>query len=502
MTEQYDVIVVGGGGSGLAAAVRAAEQGCRVLLLEKNPELGGTTRLAVGSFTANRTPAQEARSIQDTPEAHAEDAGQFAPAEIEARNNSALRAYFLQETAETHRWLTDLGLRFNGPHPEPPNRVPRMHNVIPGARAYIRTLADRFKTLGGEIRLPALVTELLQKDGRVTGVCYQYESVAHTAAASGGIVLAGGDYANATDLVSRFKGEAFGLVEGINPNATGEGHLLAESAGAALLNMDVTYGPEIRFIPPKQPRHPLDRMLQRHVPTPLATAIARATPAWLIRRFAKRMIVTWQHPEEQLFHDGAILINRQGQRFCNECSSPDRELALATQPEKVAWMLLDQTLIAKYSAWPHFVSTAPEIAYAYVADYLKLRPDIAQEAPSLDTFSQTVPFPSDSLRETVSAYNRSIENEERDPHERPDRRLLNGNRWVLLGPAKAYFTTTEGGAAINTRCQVLREDGQVIPGLYAVGQNGLGGQILWGHGLHIAWAMTSGRLVGQQFQPQ
>ena len=66
-----------------------------------------------------------------------------------------------------------------------------------------------------------------------------------------------------------------------------------------------------------------------------------------------------------------------------------------------------------------------------------------------------------------------------------------------MGPAKAYFTTTEGGAAINSSFQVLREDGTPIRGLYAVGQNGLGGQILWGHGLHIAWALTSGRLVGE-----
>ena len=68
---------------------------------------------------------------------------------------------------------------------------------------------------------------------------------------------------------------------------------------------------------------------------------------------------------------------------------------------------------------------------------------------------------------------------------------------MLLGPAKAYFTTTEGGAAINRRFQVLDEDEAPIPGLYAVGQTGLGGQILWGHGLHIAWAMTSGRLAGK-----
>jgi fumarate reductase flavoprotein subunit len=61
---------------------------------------------------------------------------------------------------------------------------------------------------------------------------------------------------------------------------------------------------------------------------------------------------------------------------------------------------------------------------------------------------------------------------------------------------KAYFSMTEGSPRVNERQEVLDEAGQPIPGLYAVGQNGMGGQILWGHGLHIAWALTSGRLAG------
>jgi predicted oxidoreductase len=67
---------------------------------------------------------------------------------------------------------------------------------------------------------------------------------------------------------------------------------------------------------------------------------------------------------------------------------------------------------------------------------------------------------------------------------------------------KAFFTTTEGGAAINHTFGVLNAAGQPIEGLYAVGQNGLGGMILWGHGLHIAWAMTSGRLAGKAIMEQ
>ena len=61
--ESADVIVVGGGGSGLAAAVSAAENGACVLLLEKNPELGGSTRWSVGSVTSSGTPHQRRAGI-------------------------------------------------------------------------------------------------------------------------------------------------------------------------------------------------------------------------------------------------------------------------------------------------------------------------------------------------------------------------------------------------------------------------------------------------------
>ena len=333
----------------------------------------------------------------------------------------------------------------------------------------------------------APVESLVRVDGQVTGVVARVDGAETRLAADRGVVLAAGDYSSAPDLIGRFKGDRFTEIEGINPHSHGDGHRLAEEAGGRLVNMDLTYGPEIRFVAPE------GRTFRQLLPAggPVAAMMGRLvslTPKFIFNALILRLLVTWQHPEEALFEDGAILINAKGRRFCDETRCPDREIAIAGQPGKVCYMLLDERLIERYSRWPHFISTAPEIAYAYVDDYLRLRRDVAVAGPSPAAVARRRDIPVEVLEKTVAAYNREAG--------AADRPALQGNRWVLLGPAKAYFTTTEGGAAINEQFQVLDKSDRPLPGLYAVGQNGLGGQVLWGHGLHIAWAMTSGRMVG------
>ncbi len=495
-SDTFDVVVVGGGGSGLAAACTAAQHGAAVLLLEKQPHLGGTTGLAVGSFTAAGTAWQRAAGIDDTPQAHAEDAARFAAPDVEARNHVHLRRYFLQQAADTLHWLATLGLSFYGPSPEPPNRVPRMHNVVPGAKAYIAALQAALLRHGGQIVCQAAVTDLLWSADRVCGVVALIGNAPRRIVARRGVILAAGDYAANADLIARYKGPQFAAVEAINPHATGDGHLLAQRAGAHLLNMDITYGPELRFVaPPGRAFHQL--LPATGYRARIAAWLARHAPRWLMRRFIKRLLVTWQHPEDALFADGAILVNQRGERFVDERRTPQRELAVAQQPGKVAYLVLDGRLAERYARWPHFISTAPDIAYAYVDDYRRLRPDVTLTGQSWQPLAATRGIDVAALGATLREFNDYVAGQTTDRWGRTgDAHPLQRPPWVLLGPVKAYFTTTEGGAAINEHCQVLRPDGSVIDGLYAVGQNGLGGMILWGHGLHIAWAMTSGRIAG------
>lgn len=495
-SETYDVIVVGAGGSGLAAAYSAAQHGAEVLVLERQPQPGGTTGIAVGSFTAAQTSLQRRAGVTDEVAWHAEDAGKFAAAEIEARNNSALREYFLSEAATTLAWLQELGLTFVGPHPEPPNRLPRMHNVVPGAKAYIAALQMALLRHGGKLLCDAPVTELIVEENRVRGVKATVAGHSQTFLARRGVILAAGDYASDPATIAAHKGDQFGQVEGINPFACGDGQRLAASAGGELLNMDVTYGPELRFV--SSSRKPFQQWLPTRGPLArLLGTVAPRLPRWVMKSMIKRLLVTWQHPENALFDDGAILVNQQGERFVNETLWPQREIAVAAQPGKVAYILLDGRLAERYSAWPHFISTAPDIAYAYVRDYQKLRPDVTTLGSTLSEVASARGIDASQLSTTIAEFNAAVSAQMPDRFGRAAAaHPLEPGKWVLLGPVKAYFTTTEGGAAINQQLQVLDAAGLPIQGLYAVGQNGLGGMILWGHGLHIAWAMTSGRLAG------
>ena len=494
---EYDVIIVGGGGSGLAAACAAAELGGRVLILEKQPNLGGTTGIAVGSFTAAGTSLQKQARIEDNVADHAEDAAKFAASDIEACNNHELRQFFLEEAGTTFEWLRGLGLTYYGPNPEPPNRVPRMHNVVPSAKAYIVVLQTEVLRRGGQILCDHQVTSLLRDGQRITGVKANHRGADAVFQARRGVVLAAGDYAGSAQLIAQYKGEKYREIEGINPHSHGDGHYLVTEAGGVLVNMDITYGPELRFVSPA--RKPFQQLLPagRWAARIMGTLFG-IMPAFIRNRFIKRLLVTWQHPENSLFDDGAVLLNRDGRRFVNERTWPEREIAVAEQPDKICYILLDGRLIERYSAWPHFISTAPDIAYAYAKDYLRLRPDVTITANDLDTVAERRGMETSLLREAVAQFNQYAGGEMSDPFGRQGDQHLLDRPWMLLGPAKAYFTTTEGGAKIDRRLRVIDDNGNVIPGLYAIGQNGLGGMVLFGHGLHIAWAMTSGRLAGSE----
>lgn len=481
---EADVVVVGAGGAGLCAALVAARLGRRVVVLEKTDRIGGTTARSVGSITATCTPHQRAAGIDDSPELHFADMALFAGA-LEPRDNHALRRLLVENVPETMRFLMDLGIEFIGPMPEPPHRHPRMHNIVPHSRGYIHHLARHCRRSGVEMRTGVKVRGLLHSDGRVSGVELEAPGGSAACRARRAVVLACGDYSADVTLKAEFVGERLAAVDGINPASTGDGQRLARSVGAEVVNGDVMLGPEIRFVAPPRPklpaRLPPGRLMGRLVKLSMAHL-----PDRILRPFLMSFVTTNLAPSHNLFERGAVLINRAGERFCDELEAPQYEIP--AQPDGIAYILMDARIAATFRAWPHFVSTAPGVAYAYLDDYRRHRRDICTSAPGLDELAAKLALPPAALRATVDAYNAGA---------RGDRPALAEPPFTALGPAKSWIVLTDGGLRVSERLEVLGRDGAPIPGLFAAGSTGQGGLLLEGHGHHLGWAFTSGRIAGR-----
>jgi fumarate reductase flavoprotein subunit len=198
-------------------------------------------------------------------------------------------------------------------------------------------------------------------------------------------------------------------------------------------------------------------------------------PAALLRPYVKAILVVHMQPSPKLFEAGAILVNRDGARFCDETVSV---LDLSHQPEAKGFVVLDATTGAAFSKAPNFVSTAPGVGYAYLGDYAKARPDLVHRAEDAPTLAAKLGVDPATLAASLAS------SRLKPPY-------------IALGPVLSTVTVTEGGCAVDESCRVLRPDGAPIPGLFAAGGVGQGGMRLAGHGFHIGWAMISGRLSGR-----
>ncbi len=131
--ETWDIVVVGDGAAGLAAAVTAASRDCRVLLLEKCSALGGTSAMAIGSITGSGTRLQIHAGVQDSTEDFLNDLDAAVDhLGLKNRDNLVLKEVLVRDTGPATDWITDLGASFVGPFiEEGVHRIPRMHKHCP-----------------------------------------------------------------------------------------------------------------------------------------------------------------------------------------------------------------------------------------------------------------------------------------------------------------------------------------------------------------------------------
>lgn len=486
-----DVLVIGGGGSGLSAAISAATSGSTVIVLEKCAEVGGSTGMSVGSFTAANTAYQFRAGVNDSIELFIEDM-KVANGQFEDRENKQLREVLAQNAGPTVEWLSSLGVQFLGPTPEPPYEKPRMHNILPNSKAYITALLRECRKRGVRIETSARVEKLLRNtSGEVIGA----RANGRNYIGRRGVILATGDYSAATDMKAAFVGEAAAEVQPVNPGNTGDGFRLGSDQGGVMLQMDRLYE-GLRFPPARMP-DPIKMLPATPLVSRIVRGIAENLPKNLLAYILRGALTSWVGPNNTMYGAGAILVDSTGRRVANEDS--DKELARGVAAgENKGYMIFDQRLAEKFSAWPNPVSTFPGVAYAYVQDYKRYRPDMYHEAATVEELAEKIGIDPAGLRRSVddfTRYTRTGKDPEFGRTKFGDG--LTEGPFYALGPMQAYITLADGGLMVDPQLNVVTATGEQIPGLWAAGSTGQGGLQLLNHGLHIGWAMVSGRIAGR-----
>jgi len=471
--ETWDLLVVGGGGSGLSAAVEAAKLGSSVLLVDKLANIGGATGMSVGTISAAGTALQAAAGIDDDTDTHLKDYLKLIPSgKTSSDYDLELTRLLIDSAPGVLDHMTSLGLQYTGPHPEPPHSVPRMHSLAPESTAYISTLRAEAEGAGVSIRTRVRMVELT-KEGpdEVSGavlVDLASGKRVHVRARKG-IVLAAG-YFSANQILARRYGRPRELdsADSLPPHATGDGIVAATAIGAEVAGMDG--GSSLSFRTPYPP---------------------------------------YVRPEPSLFNAGAILVNSEGQRFSNELSSP--EVEAAQQPSGASFIIFD-TALAEQIASPDedsgpgrdgwhqhqklFLSTFPGIAYAYIEDY-RYKTSYFYESGTAQGLARLISIPHNALKKTLDTYNDFVRNNLSDPFGRPRPGAgLSKPPFYAIGPLRTSVSSG-GGLKVDTRMRVLDKSGTPISRLFAAGINAASNTFIAGHGHALVWAFATGQIAGK-----
>ena len=416
-----DLIAVGGGLAGLAAANRAAEGGLSVLVLERGaePDYFCNSRIAGGllhvAFRDMTRPADEIRaSIAESV------GGDGGPA-------TALSELLADDAGKVLAWLRAEGGAFvRGGAPEfmrwvmapPRRRRGGLDWKGRGPDALLRRLTRNLAARGGELRLGSPVEALAVEDGRVIGV----QTAAGTERARF-VLIADGGFQDNPELVRRhLSPRPERLFRRGAGGGRGDGIAMAEAAGAATVGMDRFYG------------HLLG-----------------------LDAFGNEKL--WPYPTLDSLAAVSLLVDGAGRRFCDEGLGGvfmANELARLEDPEGAAVVFDDR----------HWREDAADNRYPPA-----LNPSFPAaggqvfEAPTVERLAEILAMP--ALAETVAAHNAGRREPARTTARFPAKPLVEPPFRAIR--AAAGITYSMGGLAIDRAARVLDMGARPVPGLYAAG---------------------------------
>lgn len=457
-----DILIVGGGGAGMCAALEANNLGLSCTLLEADDKLGGSTYLSSGIYCAAGSEIQKRRGINDSPDALYE----YIMTLSQWRHRPEIVRVLCDQALDGLDFLMQCGVKF----PDEALcgggriRVARGHFPEGMGRAIVERLEERVNETPITVKLGVRAQTLIMEDGRAAGV----KAMDGTIYRSSAVILTTGGFSNNLEMVQRLfpsvaqhEGRIVVQTEAA-PYILGDGVTMGEQAGARIVGFDSGL--------------------------PLPTSgfkedVVGFVPQWV------------------------VLVNVEGRRFMAETTPYSVSGYLINQQtDAKSWAIFDDSTLKEnsdgYFNDPELsrlnVLGVPGWNHATISE--RVDAGLVLRADNMDDLAKAAGIDSTVLTHTLNRYNSDMER-------RVDSEFLKADGFVPVRNPPFYAVevrasligVTATGLNINTKSQVLDEYDQVIPGLYAAGELlgcVIGPRYAMG-GMSVASAVVFGRLAGK-----
>lgn len=456
---EVDVLVIGGGGAGLSAALSASQEGASVILVEKLSALGGNTFRCGGAFnsadperqkdipmtealesTVEKVLAHEdvseehaalkaevqkqwdeykvsgSTTLFDTPEWHALqsiDAGDY-------EGNVELVRTLTSNTLDTLNWLSDNGVEWTDQVSTVVGALWNRSHQTPNNSGsdIIAALEKNARDNGVEIYLDSKAEELIVEDGRVAGaVITNSAGEKVTVKAGKGVVMATGGFSANVEMRVKYNKQWEDIGESLatnnSPGATGDGIVMGEAVGANLVGMGW-----IQLMP--------------------LNGVSGGGISGYV--------------------NSSLYCNKEGKRFVAEDQRRDVLAAAAlAQTDKLFYIVCDQKEAELRGMTTETLNYMVDNGLIYSGE-------------TIAELAENMGVPADALEQTVKEFNEAVKADKPDEFGR-----TTWENTIETGPFYAPSFSpavhhTMGGLEINGNAEVLNTDGEVIPGFYAAGE--------------------------------
>lgn len=492
---ETNIAIVGGGASGLAAAVYAAQKGESVIVIEKMGVCGGCGNMAAGVLAYQshlQREAQETMTVEEGFRRHMEF--------THYRANAPLTKRVFERSSELISWLEDLGVEFAGVYKNHPSGQRVWHIVkVPGgtgpvdraASIMMKALTDKASSLGVQFLFNTEGKEILMEDGCAVGVLAQNEKGQRIEVLADAVIVATNgfqaDSPMGKDLFGdRWLGEA--VVGGHPiPGLTGDGMRMLWKAGTAKAPLSMSFRTAINGVSDK-----------------FETLHSVMTQFGLIVDLSGRRVMNEEYAQDPEFLGQQLVLAQDHKLF----SIVDTEQLERYSSGGLDWFHPLQT-VKKLKNWASELETFEEEQsifeeddpeFAEFFEEVNMEPGNFWVCESIEEIAEKTGIDATQMRKTIEAYNADAGRTDRLFFKRAE--YMDPVRKAPFYVAAHTITALEsrGGVLTDEDMRCLRKDHRAIPGLYCTGTdaNSIMGDAASFHrifGASLTFAMTSAMIA-------